>query len=130
MQSPPIDRLETPCLLVDEARMTRNVERLKSRLDRLGPTLRPHLKTCKSVDIARRLNAGAVESAAGGVLFFDAINELKPELQPKLLRLLDAKEYHRIGEGQARKLSARVLAGCRCAHRRSGRLKETDRTRG
>jgi hypothetical protein len=55
MEPLPIDRLETPCLLVDEARMTRNIDRLKTRLDRLGPTLRPHLKTCKSVDIARRL---------------------------------------------------------------------------
>jgi D-serine deaminase-like pyridoxal phosphate-dependent protein len=55
MQTLPIDRLETPCLLVDEARMTRNIDRLKSRLDPLGPTLRPHLKTCKSIDIARRL---------------------------------------------------------------------------
>ena len=50
-----IDRLETPCLLVDEPRMTRNIDRLARRLDRLGATLRPHLKTCKSVEIARRL---------------------------------------------------------------------------
>jgi D-serine deaminase-like pyridoxal phosphate-dependent protein len=50
-----ISRLETPCLLVDERRMTRNIDRLARRLDRLGATLRPHLKTCKSVEIARRL---------------------------------------------------------------------------
>jgi Predicted amino acid aldolase or racemase len=55
MQPLAIDRLETPCLLIDEARMTRNIDRLKVRLDRLGATLRPHLKTCKSVEIARRL---------------------------------------------------------------------------
>jgi D-serine deaminase-like pyridoxal phosphate-dependent protein len=55
MQPIPISRLETPCLLVDEARMTRNIERLERRLERLGPVLRPHLKTCKSVEIARRL---------------------------------------------------------------------------
>ena len=35
--------------------MTRNIDRLRTRLDRLGPALRPHLKTCKSVEIARRL---------------------------------------------------------------------------
>lgn len=58
MQPLPIDRLETPCLLVDEPRMTRNIDRLKTRLDRLGATLRPHLKTCKSVEIARRLMPG------------------------------------------------------------------------
>jgi D-serine deaminase-like pyridoxal phosphate-dependent protein len=55
MQPVAIDRLETPCLVIDEARMTRNIDRLKVRLDRLGATLRPHLKTCKSVEIARRL---------------------------------------------------------------------------
>jgi D-serine deaminase-like pyridoxal phosphate-dependent protein len=55
MQELAIDRLETPCLLVDEPRMTRNIDRLRTRLDRLGATLRPHLKTCKSVEIARRL---------------------------------------------------------------------------
>jgi D-serine deaminase-like pyridoxal phosphate-dependent protein len=54
-----IDRLETPCLLVDEPRMTRNIERLRARLERLGTTLRPHLKTCKSVEIARRLMPSA-----------------------------------------------------------------------
>jgi D-serine deaminase-like pyridoxal phosphate-dependent protein len=59
MQPLAIDRLETPCLLVDEARMTRNIDRLKTRLDQLGATLRPHLKTCKSVEIARRLMPGA-----------------------------------------------------------------------
>src|SRR5689334_14816963 len=55
MQPTSIDQLQTPCLVVDEARMTRNIDRLRTRLDRLGPTLRPHLKTCKSVEIARRL---------------------------------------------------------------------------
>jgi D-serine deaminase-like pyridoxal phosphate-dependent protein len=59
MQPTAINRLETPCLLVDEARMTRNIDRLKLRLDRLGATLRPHLKTCKSVEIARRLMPSA-----------------------------------------------------------------------
>lgn len=59
MQPLAIDRLETPCLLVDELRMTRNIDRLRTRLDRLGATLRPHLKTCKSVEIARRLMPSA-----------------------------------------------------------------------
>lgn len=49
--------LETPCLVLDEARMTANVGRLQSRLRELGVALRPHLKTAKSVEIARRLMA-------------------------------------------------------------------------
>jgi D-serine deaminase-like pyridoxal phosphate-dependent protein len=59
MEPTSIDRLQTPSLLVDEPRMARNIDRLKARLDRLGPTLRPHLKTCKSVEIARRLMLSA-----------------------------------------------------------------------
>lgn len=48
-----LQTLETPCLLLDEPRMLANIERLKSRLAKLGVTLRPHLKTPKSVDVAR-----------------------------------------------------------------------------
>ena len=42
--------LATPCLVLDAERMERNIARLKARLDRLGVTLRPHLKTAKSVE--------------------------------------------------------------------------------
>jgi len=58
-----ISDLQTPCLLLDERRMMRNVARLKSRLRSLGVPLRPHLKTAKSIDVARRL----MESATGPV---------------------------------------------------------------
>jgi len=47
--------LATPCLILDAERMERNVARLKGRLDGLGVTLRPHLKSSKSVDVARRV---------------------------------------------------------------------------
>jgi D-serine deaminase-like pyridoxal phosphate-dependent protein len=47
--------VSTPCLLLDRDRMDRNVRRLRERLDRLGVTLRPHLKTAKSVDAARQV---------------------------------------------------------------------------
>jgi len=49
--------LPTPSLLLDERRMLRNVERLESHLRTLGVPLRPHLKTAKSVDVARRVLA-------------------------------------------------------------------------
>jgi D-serine deaminase-like pyridoxal phosphate-dependent protein len=48
-------RLDTPALILDEARMLRNVARLRAHLDGLGVALRPHLKTVKSVDAARRI---------------------------------------------------------------------------
>lgn len=50
-----IEQLETPCLLLDQSCMMRNVTRLKRRLEALGVPLRPHLKTSKSVDVAKRI---------------------------------------------------------------------------
>ena len=47
--------LETPCLVLDTERMERNIARLRARLEGLGVTLRPHLKTAKSVEVARRV---------------------------------------------------------------------------
>ncbi|GGB39913.1 alanine racemase [Tistrella bauzanensis] len=47
--------LQTPCLVVDEARMAANITRMNTRIAELGVGLRPHLKTAKSIDIARRM---------------------------------------------------------------------------
>jgi D-serine deaminase-like pyridoxal phosphate-dependent protein len=52
-----LEALATPCLILDADRMERNIARLRTRLDRLGVALRPHLKTAKSVDVARRVMA-------------------------------------------------------------------------
>jgi len=51
--------LETPCLVLDAERMARNVARLRARLAGLGVGLRPHLKTCKSVEVARQVMSSA-----------------------------------------------------------------------
>lgn len=53
--------LETPCLVLDEARMERNIARLRRKITDHGVRLRPHLKTAKSVEIARML----MEASAG-----------------------------------------------------------------
>jgi D-serine deaminase-like pyridoxal phosphate-dependent protein len=58
---PRLEELNTPCLLLDETRMTRNIERLRARLGAQQVQLRPHLKTPKSIEVARRTmdtNAG------------------------------------------------------------------------
>lgn len=49
--------LPTPSLVLDEAKMTANIERLAQHAKTLGVALRPHLKTTKSIDLARRLLA-------------------------------------------------------------------------
>jgi D-serine deaminase-like pyridoxal phosphate-dependent protein len=45
----------TPDLILDEARMQRNIARLRQRLAPFGVVLRPHIKTAKSIDVARQL---------------------------------------------------------------------------
>ncbi|MEM9386620.1 MAG: alanine racemase [Pseudomonadota bacterium] len=56
------DALETPCLLLDLPRMRRNLERLSAHMERLGGHLRPHVKTHKSVPVAREVQrAGRVQ---------------------------------------------------------------------
>lgn len=57
-QAAQLAALSTPCLVLDEAKMTRNITRLADRARKLDVVLRPHLKTCKSVDVARRVLEG------------------------------------------------------------------------
>ncbi|MFF7171399.1 DSD1 family PLP-dependent enzyme [Streptomyces pseudovenezuelae] len=49
---------DTPFAVVDVHKVRRNVERLAARVERLGVTLRPHVKTAKSLDVAALLHAG------------------------------------------------------------------------
>lgn len=45
--------LKTPSLLLDLARVRRNAERVSSKLNNMGVSLRPHVKTHKCVEVAR-----------------------------------------------------------------------------
>jgi len=49
------EEIETPVLLLDEAKMNRNIARMRARVDSLGVAFRPHLKTSKCIQVARRL---------------------------------------------------------------------------
>ena len=53
---------------------------------------------------------GKVTAADGGTLFLDEIGELAMEIQPKLLRLIQEREYERVGEARPRRANVRVLA--------------------
>jgi two-component system, NtrC family, response regulator GlrR len=59
---------------------------------------------------ADRARGGAFEEADGGTLFLDEIGELPMSLQPKLLRVLEAREVRRIGAASTRKVNVRVIA--------------------
>jgi len=53
---------------------------------------------------------GKVEAAEGGTLFLDEVGDLPLSLQPKLLRLLEDKEYERVGETTTRVADLRIIA--------------------
>ena len=53
---------------------------------------------------------GKVKAAAGGTLFLDEIGDLPMEIQPKLLRLLQEREYERLGENITRTADVRIIA--------------------
>jgi transcriptional regulator with GAF, ATPase, and Fis domain len=53
---------------------------------------------------------GAFELADGGTVFLDEIGELPIDVQPKLLRVLETKEFRRVGGNRTLKTSVRVIA--------------------
>jgi NtrC-family two-component system response regulator AlgB len=53
---------------------------------------------------------GKVAAAEGGTLFLDEIGDLPSALQPKLLRLLQDKQYERVGETRTRVSDVRIVA--------------------
>jgi D-serine deaminase-like pyridoxal phosphate-dependent protein len=54
-----LDALPTPCLILDHDRMMRNITRIHGRLAGTGVRYRAHLKTAKSIEVARRLMAAS-----------------------------------------------------------------------
>lgn len=54
--------------------------------------------------------AGAMAEADGGTLFLDEIGELSLELQPKLLRALERREYKPVGSNERRRVDVRIVA--------------------
>jgi len=53
---------------------------------------------------------GKVAAADGGTLFLDEIGELPIEIQARLLRLLQEREYERVGETKPRRANVRVIS--------------------
>src|SRR5690348_14783539 len=55
--------LPTPCLVLDRTILRRNIRRMADAVARHGVPLRPHMKTAKSIDVARM----ALEGQPGGI---------------------------------------------------------------
>jgi transcriptional regulator with GAF, ATPase, and Fis domain len=53
---------------------------------------------------------GRIEQAAGGTLFLDEIAEMSPTVQAKLLRVLQEREFQRVGGSRTIKADIRVIA--------------------
>jgi Nif-specific regulatory protein len=56
------------------------------------------------------LKKGKLEVADGGTLFLDEIGEMSPQLQSKLLRVLQEREFERVGATRTLKVDIRVIA--------------------
>jgi len=67
-----------------------------------------HVRGSFTGAVAHKL--GRAEAADGGTLFLDEIGELPPELQVKLLRLVQEGEIEKVGSPASRKVDVRIIA--------------------
>jgi len=67
-----------------------------------------HEKGAFTGAVSRKL--GVVETASGGTLFLDEVGEMPASLQPKLLRVLETREFQRLGGIRTLSTDARFVA--------------------
>lgn len=67
-----------------------------------------HEKGAFTGAVERRL--GRFELADGGTLFLDEVGDIPPELQPKLLRVLQEQEFERLGSAKTISVNVRLVA--------------------
>jgi transcriptional regulator with GAF, ATPase, and Fis domain len=76
---------------------------------------------------ALQSRAGRIEQAAGGTLFLDEVGEMSPAVQAKFLRVLQEREFQRVGGSRTLKADVRVVAATNRDPRRAierGELRE------
>jgi transcriptional regulator with GAF, ATPase, and Fis domain len=59
---------------------------------------------------ATQSKPGQLEQAAGGTLFLDEVGEMSPQVQAKFLRVLQEKEFQRLGGTRVLRTDTRVIA--------------------
>ncbi|HEY5284602.1 MAG TPA: sigma-54 dependent transcriptional regulator, partial [Polyangia bacterium] len=70
---------------------------------------------------------GRFELADRGTLFLDEVSELRPQLQAKLLRVLQERRFERVGGSRTIEVDARIVAATNCdltEEMRAGRFRE------
>jgi transcriptional regulator with PAS, ATPase and Fis domain len=68
---------------------------------------------------AQQAKAGHIELASAGVLFLDEVSEMSLMAQAKLLRVLQEREFRRLGGARLIKANVRVIASSNCDLRRA-----------
>jgi transcriptional regulator with GAF, ATPase, and Fis domain len=91
-------RGEDPFLVVDCGALPPNL---------LESELFGHEKGAFTGAVTRRV--GVFEEARGGTVFLDEIGEIPLELQPKLLRVLEAREIKRLGTNTQTPVNVRII---------------------
>jgi DNA-binding NtrC family response regulator len=59
---------------------------------------------------AHQLKKGKLESAHAGTIFLDEIGDVSPEIQTKLLRFLQEREFERVGGTESIRVDVRIIA--------------------